>query len=111
LGPQFDPAAIAKGNGQRRTDDLLVVAITRLGIVSERFPAVECIRCEPTPVLPARRSRRSKRVARVTASGGQGKSEAEWMRSQRRRVRREAEERKRGDGGDQPRVAWEAGKG
>ena len=46
FGAPLDPAAIAKCKGKRRTDDLLAVAITRLGIVSNRLSAVERMRGE-----------------------------------------------------------------
>src|SRR5437868_12552048 len=41
FGSQFDFAAIAKCKGKRRRDDLLAVAITRLGMVSNRLTAVD----------------------------------------------------------------------
>jgi hypothetical protein len=41
FGPPFDPAAIAKCQGERRRDDLLAIANTRLGMVSKHLTAVE----------------------------------------------------------------------
>jgi hypothetical protein len=46
FGPPFDPAAIAKCQGERRTDKQLAIANTRLGIVLERLLAVERMRGE-----------------------------------------------------------------
>jgi hypothetical protein len=48
VGAQFDPAATAKGNGQRRTDEQLAIAFAGLGIVLARLAAVEHLRCGQT---------------------------------------------------------------
>jgi hypothetical protein len=82
----------------------------RLRQVGHRFgalPAVEPLGYGQTPVLPARSTQRSKRTAPrceagARASEGQGKSGAELVQSQRRRVRREAEGGKPRRRGDQP---------
>src|SRR5437868_13142919 len=79
FGPQFDLAAIAKCQGERRRDDLLAIALARLGsswsVTWQSSPcaASQPLSCQSGHLSPASERRRGERHE---PGLGKGKAEA-----------------------------------